>query len=77
MGWDKNSPHSTAPITANWQEIGTLRHTFTHFHADLSVLAATTSATPDHGTFQPVNPENLPTLMRKAHSLASPALLPR
>ncbi|MGB3278030.1 MAG: A/G-specific adenine glycosylase [Pseudorhodobacter sp.] len=77
MGWDKNSPHDSAPITANWQEIGNLRHSFTHFHADLTVLAATTNATPDHGTFQPVNPDDLPTLMRKAHSLASPALLPR
>ena len=76
MGWDAKSPHQTAPITANWQEIGKLRHTFTHFHADLTVLAATTSADPDHGSFQPVKPENLPTLMRKAHSLASPALLP-
>lgn len=76
-GWDTKSPHETAPITANWQDMGTVRHTFTHFHATLTVLAATTSAQPDHGTFQPVNPENLPTLMRKAFDLASPALLPR
>ena len=76
-GWDKKSPHQAAPITANWQDIGLVRHTFTHFHTTLTVLAATTSAQPDHGTFQPVNPENLPTLMRKAYDLASPALLPR
>ncbi|WP_022702303.1 A/G-specific adenine glycosylase [Pseudorhodobacter ferrugineus] len=76
-GWDTKSPHSAAPITANWQDMGSIRHTFTHFHADLTVLAATTSAPPDHGTFQPVNPENLPTLMRKAYDLALPALLPR
>ena len=76
-GWDHKSPHQTAPITANWQDMGQVRHTFTHFHADLTILAATTNAIPDHGTFQPVNPENLPTLMRKAYDLAFPMFLPR
>jgi A/G-specific adenine glycosylase len=76
-GWDTKSPHHTAPITANWQDMGEIRHTFTHFHTVLTVLAATTTAQPDHGTFQPVNPDDLPSLMRKAHDLASPALLPR
>jgi A/G-specific adenine glycosylase len=76
-GWDPKSAHLAAPVTANWQETGAVRHTFTHFHAELTVLAATTNARPDHGTFQPVNPENLPTLMRKAYDLAFPALLPR
>ncbi len=76
-GWDTKSQHSAAPITANWQDVGAIKHTFTHFHAVLTVLAATTSAEPDHGMFQPVNPENLPTLMRKAYDLAATALLPR
>ena len=76
-GWDSKSPHQTAPITANWQDIGQVRHTFTHFHAALTVLVATTSAQPDHGMFQPVNPDDLPSLMRKAHNLAAPALLQR
>ena len=76
-GWDSKTALEAAPVTANWQEIGQIRHTFTHFHAALDVLAATTAAAPDHGTFQPVNPENLPTLMRKAFDLASSALLPR
>ena len=76
-GWDTKSAHHAAPISANWQDVGQVRHTFTHFHTTLTVLAATTTAQPDHGTFQPVNPDDLPTLMRKAHDLASPALLPR
>jgi A/G-specific adenine glycosylase len=76
-GWDTKSHHTAAPITANWQNTGDIKHTFTHFHAVLTVLAATTSARPDHGMFQPVNPENLPTLMRKAYDLASSSLLPR
>lgn len=76
-GWDTKSQHDAAPITANWQDVGQIKHTFTHFHAVLTVLAATTSASPDHGIFQPVNPENLPSLMRKAFDLASPALLQR
>jgi A/G-specific adenine glycosylase len=76
-GWDSKSQHTAAPVIANWQECGEIKHTFTHFHAVLRVLAGTTSAQPDHGMFQPVNPENLPTLMRKAYDLASPALLPR
>jgi A/G-specific adenine glycosylase len=76
-GWDTKSHHHAAPITANWQNMGEISHTFTHFHAALTVLTATTTAEPDHGMFQPVNPDNLPTLMRKAYDLASPALLPR
>ncbi len=74
-GWDKTE--AAPPITANWQDMGELRHTFTHFHATLTVLAATTDAKPHHGMFQAINPDDLPTLMRKAHDLASPGLLPR
>ncbi|WP_050526958.1 A/G-specific adenine glycosylase [Pseudorhodobacter aquimaris] len=76
-GWDSKSAHDAPPVTANWQDVGQIRHTFTHFHAALTVLAATTSAAPDHGIFQSVNPENLPTLMRKAFDLAATTLLPR
>ncbi|MDN5787340.1 NUDIX domain-containing protein, partial [Pseudorhodobacter sp.] len=76
-GWDGKTAHTSAPVTANWQEVGEVRHTFTHFHAVLNILAATTTSLPDHGVFQPVNPEYLPTMMRKAYDLASLALLPR
>lgn len=76
-GWDSKTAHLAPPVVANWADAGAIRHTFTHFHADLSVLTATTSAPPDHGMFQPINPDSLPTLMRKAFDLASAALLPR
>jgi len=36
---------SEAPVSANWSELdGTVGHTFTHFHLNVSVLAATLSA---------------------------------
>ncbi|RUS59721.1 A/G-specific adenine glycosylase [Pseudorhodobacter sp. E13] len=74
-GWDKST--GAPPVIANWQDMGKVRHTFTHFHADMTVLAATTEAPPDHGMFQAINPDDLPTLMRKAYDLASSTLLPR
>ena len=76
-GWDSKTALDRPPLTANWANIGAIRHTFTHFHADLTVLAATSCAAPDHGMFQVVNPDSLPTLMRKAFDLASATLLPR
>jgi A/G-specific adenine glycosylase len=75
MGWD--GAGANAPVTANWQDVGQIRHTFTHFHAELAVLAATTLSPPDHGAFRAIDPDSLPTLMRKAYILASAALLPR
>lgn len=76
-GWDSKTAQVAPPVLANWADVGAFRHTFTHFHADLTILAATTNAVPDHGMFQAVNPESLPTLMRKAYHIASAALLPR
>jgi A/G-specific adenine glycosylase len=76
-GWDPKTGHDAAPVQANWQDVGVIRHTFTHFHTEVTVLAAVTQAQPDHGMFQVVNPDSLPTLMRKAFDLASAALLPR
>ena len=73
MGWDgSNAP---APATADWVAAGTFRHTFTHFHLDLTVLMADLShdARPIRGEFHgqnAVSPQDLPTLMRKAHDVA-------
>ena len=72
-GWDGSL--APAPLDADWQEAGTVRHTFTHFHLDLTVLHATLPhhATPARGEFHGPNlfsPQDLPTLMRKAHDLA-------
>lgn len=72
-GWDGST--AAAPMEADWQEAGTLRHTFTHFHLDLTVLHAELphSLPPSRGEFHGPNlfsPQDLPTLMRKAHEVA-------
>lgn len=74
-GWDGSGTEE--PVAADWQHAGEVRHTFTHFHLVLTVLTATTSANPAHGTFQQVRPTDLPTVMRKAHAAASKANSPR
>ena len=61
------------PLTANWQRVGEVRHTFTHFHLILDVMLAHTTANPQRGTYTPIRPSDLPTLMRKAYDLASAA----
>ena len=72
-GWDgtTNSP----PVAAAWTHAGQFRHTFTHFHLDLTVFMADVSqeARAGRGAFQGSNafsPADLPGLMRKAHALA-------
>jgi A/G-specific adenine glycosylase len=71
-GWD--GVGGAAPVRAAWQEVGTLRHTFTHFHLDLSVRAAVTDSEPNRGAFVPraaFHPGTLPTLMRKVWNTAT------
>lgn len=75
-GWD--GAGGPEPLPANWQDIGEVRHTFTHFHLILRILAADVpqDATPSRGAFLPraaFRPAHLPTLMRKAHDLATRA----
>ena len=72
-GWDGAA--GVAPMQACWQAAGVVRHTFTHFHLDLTVHLAhvTQNATAERGEFLGANlfsPLDLPTLMRKAHDLA-------
>lgn len=72
-GWDGST--ASAPVEADWVHKGTVRHTFTHFHLDLTVLHATLphNSTPQRGEFHGANafsPQDLPTLMRKAHDAA-------
>jgi A/G-specific adenine glycosylase len=69
-GWPgsdwSDAPAPAPPLTADWRILpGTVRHTFTHFHLELSVATARVplSAT---GDFRPgFDPDTLPTLMRK------------
>ena len=72
-GWDGTSLQP--PFAADWSEAGQFRHTFTHFHLDLTVLLADVpqGASPERGAFLGANsfsPADLPGLMRKAHAVA-------
>ncbi len=72
-GWDGTT--ESPPLHSDWHPTGTVSHTFTHFHLTLTVLTATPphDATPIRGEFHGRNlfsPQDLPTLMRKAHDLA-------
>lgn len=79
--WVAGEPRPDPPVAARWQRLdGEIGHTFTHFHLTLAVEAAIVpaAARPLRGAFLPAGqfrPENLPTLMRKAHALAR-GLLP-
>lgn len=74
-GWDGTA--ANAPVNARWLSAGEVRHTFTHFHLILTVLCVTTAVPPDRGFFldaPALRPSDLPTLMRKAHDLATSTL---
>ena len=78
--WTEGLPEEAPPLPAVWQDPGVeVRHTFTHFHLILALRVATvgTEASPLRGHFLPqaeFRPSDLPTVMRKAHALASQAL---
>ncbi|TGD41964.1 A/G-specific adenine glycosylase [Pseudotabrizicola sediminis] len=70
-GWD--GAGGAAPVEADWQEIGEIRHTFTHFHLFLTLHAAELpiGSVVTRGQFVSGNEfsaEDLPTVMRKAYS---------
>lgn len=65
------TPGEDAPLSADWQDAGAVKHTFTHFHLILRVLTARTRANPTRGGFAPLTPDSLPTVFRKAHDLVT------
>ena len=74
-GWDGQG--GPAPADAAWQELGEVRHTFTHFHLILTVLTARLDGPPTRGDLIPrqhFRPADLPTVMRKAWDLARDTL---
>ncbi len=71
--WAEVVPDHAPPLEAAWQDLGEVRHTFTHFHLRLSLRGAVSQAAPARGRFVPAEafrPSDLPTLMRKAYDLA-------
>ena len=76
-GWD--GAGGEAPVDAEWQDAGEVRHTFTHFHLYLTVrtVALVRDALVTRGEFMPpfaFRPADLPTVMRKAYDLARDVL---
>ncbi|WP_233998522.1 A/G-specific adenine glycosylase [Erythrobacter sp. YT30] len=74
-GWSARSDGSgDPPIATNWEELGAVRHTFTHAHLTLSVRRTLVDKTPPgEGIWWPVNKmedSGLPTLFAKAARLA-------
>lgn len=74
-GWSAREDGSgAAPIEAEWQELGAVRHTFTHAHLTLRVVKSLTDAQPSGaGEWWPISEleaAGLPTLFAKAARLA-------
>ena len=68
-------PAGTPPMDSNWQAVdGEVRHTFTHFHLILTVMAADVTADTNGYFLGPKDfrPSDLPTVMRKALNLVRP-----
>lgn len=73
-GWDGSDMQP--PSDADWREIGSVNHVFTHFELDLTIATAPLSHPPQRGKLvdlEGFDPDTLPGLMRKAWALASPA----
>lgn len=72
-----DDPSPAPPMAADWDRAGAgVRHTFTHFHLELTVMVARVpvSAVPERGGFDPAfDPARLPTLMRKVWDAATAA----
>ncbi|MTH63289.1 A/G-specific adenine glycosylase [Paracoccus shanxieyensis] len=74
-GWDGSDME--APAGGDWRDMGVVRHVFTHFTLDLTVLSGQLTANPERGNLlalREFSPSALPGLMRKAWSLAKPDL---
>jgi len=84
LGWPGSNwaeaPEPAPPVDADWQAIAAQAlHTFTHFHLRLTVMAARIDG--DGADARGVwiaddrfDPADLPTLMRKVHTLAAATL---
>ena len=78
LGWpgsDWDGAGGPAPLDADWRAAGEVRHTFTHFHLALTVMGAEVPSGTDplRGSFLPetaFRPDDLPSLMQKAQTLA-------
>ncbi|MCC5985649.1 MAG: A/G-specific adenine glycosylase [Rhodobacteraceae bacterium] len=78
--WREAAAEAAPPLGAQWRPAGAeARHTFTHFHLRLTVMAADVplAAIPARGAFMPAaefDTGALPTVMRKVWAIARSAL---
>jgi A/G-specific adenine glycosylase len=66
--WSEGEALSSAPAEVKWSQLpGTVRHGFTHFRLDLTILAGTTEAPPDGIWARPEEFKDhaMPTLTKK------------
>ena len=77
--WAEELASSEPPIAGDWVKVNSVvRHTFTHFHLELSVQVAQDAlGEPKTGAFmskEEFSQSDLPTLMRKVFDTALPSL---
>ena len=77
--WDTTQPFHTPPVTADWTTLNTtVRHTFTHFHLELTVLTANdvtgSAIVGDFYDTADFKPTDLPTVMRKVWDVVMPRI---
>ena len=75
-----DAPNPAAPVSGEWHRLGEIRHTFTHFHLRLDVMAAQVDrdvVLPDGGHFMNLNHaiEAMPTVFAKVCNLARNAMV--
>ena len=68
--WTQKEARRHAPVAGTWRPLpGVVRHTFTHFHLELTVLAARVTGAGDHGGVwcppERLSDYALPTVMKK------------
>jgi A/G-specific adenine glycosylase len=68
-GWTAVAARRAAPMSADWTALpGQVRHTFTHFHLELEVMAARVDSNSSDGVWTPPDcfgEHALPTVMKK------------
>lgn len=76
-GWDGSD--QPPPLAADWQDLGSVNHVFTHFTLDLTVMLARSRGNPQRGVWTPrreFSPSDLPGLMRKVWTRAEAEIRP-